>query len=216
MKYLSLISFDVGGTLVDHSFIDSVWNVGIPRLYAERKGVSLEEAKEQVAMEYETVGRNDIRWYILQYWFDRFELDSCPSDLLESLKHEVRLYPEVSSVLECLEQFYELAVVSNAPKDILSYEIEGLRHHFKRVFSSVTDFNQIKKTAGMYVKICAALGIKPGKVLHIGDDRCDDFLAPREAGMHALHLDRSKKRREDLTLTDLKELQEYLIETQKP
>lgn len=213
MKDLRLISFDVGGTLVDHNFIDAVWNRGVPELYAERKGISLKEAKEQVTKEYAAIGRNDIRWYTLQYWFDRFELDSCPRELLQSLRHEVRVYPEVSSVLENLGRFYDLVVVSNAPIDILCCEIEGLRHYFKRVFSSVTDFSQIKKTPSMYVEICAALGIRPEQVLHIGDDRCSDFIAPREAGMQAFHLDRSMRSRGELTFANLQELQEFLLET---
>jgi len=215
MKDLRLISFDVGGTLVDHSFIDSVWNVEIPKLYAARRGVSFKEAKEQVAKEYAVVGRDDIRWYILQYWFDRFKFDICPKELLGSLRQEVRVYPEVSSVLENLRRLYDLVIISNAPEDILSYEIEGLRHYFKRVFSSVTDFGQIKKTPGMYAEVCTALGVRPGQVLHVGDDLCGDFIAPRDSGMHAFHLDRSKKGRDDHTLADLRELQEFLAETQR-
>ena len=40
-----IISFDMDGTLVDVEFTDWVWGHGIPSLYAEKAGVSFEEAK---------------------------------------------------------------------------------------------------------------------------------------------------------------------------
>jgi len=210
---LKVISFDVGGTLVDHNFVELVWNVGVPRLYAEKNGIPFKEAREHVVREYERVGRADIRWYLLQYWFDLFGLSGSPRELLDSLRHEVRVYPEVPSVLENLERRYDLVVVSNAPIDILSYEIEGLRHYFTQVFSSITDFGLVRKTAEMYTDVCTILGRKPEQVLHIGDDEQSDFEAAREAGMQALHLDRSMEGDKDHTIADLKELEELLPNT---
>ncbi len=212
MSDLTLISFDVGGTLVDHSFMDSVWNTGIPRLYAEKRGIAFREAKDRVIQEYNRMGRDDIRWYILQYWFDRFDLNGSPTELLESFRHEVVVYPEVSSVLESLGSLFELVVFSNAPVDILSYEIEGLRPHFKRVFSSTTDFGYFRKTAEMYARICEVLALEPGQVLHVGDNEQDDFIAPRKAGMQAFYLDRSGGNTEAPTLTNLNELKELLVD----
>ncbi|MBL7118773.1 HAD family hydrolase [Candidatus Bathyarchaeota archaeon] len=212
MKGLTLISFDVGGTLVDHRFMDLVWNTGIPRLYAEKRGITLQEAREQVTEEYNNIGKNDMRWYILQYWFDHFGLNGSPTDLLESFRHEVRVYPEVPSVLDNLGKTYKIVVFSNAPKDILNYEIEGLRTHFVKVFSSTTDFTSFRKTAKMYTKICNILETEPRQALHVGDNEYDDYLAPRKAGMQAFYLDRSRRNLKDLTLTDLRGLEELLVD----
>lgn len=210
MSSLKLISFDVGGTLVDHNFTELVWNTGIPKLYAEKTGIDLENARQRITAEYEAVGREDIRWYTLQYWFDILDLDGSLRELFESFKSEIRIYPEVPSVLEDLEKRYDLIVVSGHPKDMLLFEIEQLRHHFKHIFSSVTDFNKVRKTSDMYAQICMSLEIRPEQVLHIGDDKHKDFIAPREAGMQAVHLDRSGRGKEDLTLTNLAELEELL------
>jgi len=212
MRDLKLISLDVGGTLVDHSFMDLVWNTGIPTLYAEKRGITLREAREQVTEEYNKVGENDIRWYILQYWFDYFGLKGSPTELLESYRHEVRVYPEVPSVLENLEESYRMVVFSNAPKDILNFEIRGLRTHFMKVFSSTTDFAGFRKTAKMYAKICSILETEPEQALHVGDNEYDDYMAPRKAGMQAFYLDRSGRNLKDLTLTDLRELEELLVD----
>jgi putative hydrolase of the HAD superfamily len=210
MICLRLISFDVGGTLVDRNFTELVWNTGIPKLYAEKTGIDPEDARRRIVAEYEAVGREDLRWYTLQYWFDLFDLDSSPRELFELFRSEIRIYPEVPSVLEDLEKRYDLIVVSGHPKDMLLFEIAKLRHHFKYVFSSVTDFNKVRKTSDLYAQICISLKIKPRQVLHVGDDKDNDFIAPREAGMQAVHLDRSGREKEDLTLTNLAELPELL------
>ena len=208
MNRLKLISFDVGGTLVDHNFTELVWNTGIPRLYAEKTGIDLEDARRRITTEYEAVGREDLRWYTLQYWVDLFDLDSSPREIFDLFRTEIRIYPEVPSVLEDLEKQYDLIIISGQPKDMLLFEIAKLQHYFKYFFSSVTDFNKVRKTSDMYAQICISLGVEPRQVLHIGDDKDNDFIAPREAGMQAVYLDRSGRGREDLTLTNLRELLE--------
>jgi putative hydrolase of the HAD superfamily len=205
-----MISFDVGGTLVDHNFTEIVWNTGIPKLYAEKTGVDIEDARKRIAVEYDAIGRADIRWYTLQYWLDLFDLDSSPIELFELFKNEIRIYPEVFTVLEDLEKQYDLIVVSGHPKNMLLFEIEKLLHYFRHIFSSVTDFNKVRKTSDVYSQVCASLEIKPEEVLHIGDDKQYDLVAPREAGIRAVYLDRSGREKEVFALKDLVELQEYL------
>jgi FMN phosphatase YigB (HAD superfamily) len=51
-----LISFDLDGTLVDLAFTDLVWHQGIPELYAQKAGIDLAQAREQVLLEYRKVG----------------------------------------------------------------------------------------------------------------------------------------------------------------
>jgi len=210
MSHLRLVSLDVGGTLVDHNFIDKVWNTGIPRLYARGRGISFEEAREEVERGYREIGSGDIRWYTLQYWFDRFDLEGSPRELLESFKNEVRFFPEVSSILRTLRSRYDLIVISNAPIDILNYEIGEFIHYFERIFSSITNYHQIRKTCDIYRQVCIDLSLEPCEVLHIGDSKEYDFFAPREAGMNALYLDRSGEETGELIINSLGELHAFL------
>jgi len=54
----------VVGTLVDSYYENYVWNEVIPQLYAGKRGVSFEEAKDYVFGEYNCIGNNDARWYL--------------------------------------------------------------------------------------------------------------------------------------------------------
>ncbi|MEM0083743.1 MAG: hypothetical protein QW102_04395, partial [Candidatus Nezhaarchaeales archaeon] len=69
VKDIKVISLDVTGTLVSEKFVDSFWLELIPKLFAERHDISIDEAKRVVYLSYDRIGRNDIRWYIPSYWF---------------------------------------------------------------------------------------------------------------------------------------------------
>jgi FMN phosphatase YigB (HAD superfamily) len=46
---IKLISFDLDGTLVDKNSFDKIfWEEEVPKLYAAKKGMSIEEAKKKV------------------------------------------------------------------------------------------------------------------------------------------------------------------------
>ena len=51
---IKLISFDLDGTLVDETNVDRLfWYGEVPRLYAEKHGLPLADAKTKVFAEYE-------------------------------------------------------------------------------------------------------------------------------------------------------------------
>ncbi|MHC1599567.1 MAG: hypothetical protein ACXQS5_01925, partial [Candidatus Methanospirareceae archaeon] len=60
---IKVVSFDVDGTLVSQGFADCVWLQGIPQAYAEKEGLSFEQAFEFVKSEYDKIGDNRIEWY---------------------------------------------------------------------------------------------------------------------------------------------------------
>ena len=95
---IKIVSFDVGGTLIDHSYFNYVWDQVIPRRYAEREGLSFQTAKAYVMNEYEQLSINDIRWYRPEYWFQRFHLPGDPVEIFKEHTDKIRFYPEVPAV----------------------------------------------------------------------------------------------------------------------
>ncbi|MFQ5978873.1 MAG: HAD family hydrolase [Candidatus Heimdallarchaeota archaeon] len=205
---LKFVSFDVGGTLMDYTYLNYVWNEIIPQLYALKKGLGFEKAKEYVLTEYNRIGSKDIRWYLPEYWFLHFNLDKEPLEVFRSHVDKINFYPEVPSVLESMVERHDLIIASVTPKNITEVIFEGFRHFFKHIFSPVSDFQEVKKTERFYEMICRVLKIEPSAVVHVGDDWDSDYIAPRKAGLRSFFLDRTEERTGKFVIKSLTELED--------
>jgi len=207
---IRFVSLDIDGTLVNSRFVDKVWMEGIPRLYAERTGLDYPAAKEFVIGEYMKIGSDRLEWYDLRYWIEKFRLDITRDDLLEAFEDEIEPYPEVQEALDLLSENYELVVTSNAAREFIEIELDGLAGYFRETFSATSDFREVKKSPLLYEAVCAHLEARPFEVLHIGDHYGYDYEAPMQAGLDALFLDRAGKRSGREVVGDLREAVEVI------
>lgn len=202
------ISFDLDNTLIDASYTTFVWEIGIPQLYAEKHGTALPEATSIVKAEYERVGDSSLEWYDISYWFYYFKLPGRWQDLMEEHRDKIRPFPEVKEVLEKLVPDYDLIIVSNAAREFVEIEMReaNIERYFTRVFSTTSDFKEVKKGAHIYRQICGIIGVKPFETIHVGDHYEFDYLVPKGLGIEAYYLDRDDKRpKDDFAVRDLRE-----------
>jgi len=204
---VKVVSFDAEGTLVTPDFSYAVWFEAIPERYAEKNGVNLEQPKQAVEKEYHKVGDQRLEWYDIRYWFEELDL-GIPDPVMQRCQSRVRYYPEVEDVLISLRERYKLIVASGSSRDFLHYLLKDIHSYFSGVYSSITDFGQLK-TTDFYSKICQAMLVAPEQVIHIGDNRQFDFVAPSEIGIQAFHLDR--KQQTVNSMANLLQLKDYLI-----
>ncbi|HPE51479.1 MULTISPECIES: HAD family hydrolase [Methanothrix] len=207
---IRIISLDMDGTLVNSRFVDKVWMEGMPRLYAERTGLDYCAAREYVIGEYMKIGSDHLEWYDLKFWIDKFGLSIGKEELLELYEDEIEVYPEVEEVLELLSENYELVVTSNAAREFIDIELDGLQGYFREVFSATSDFREVKKSPLLYGAICAHLDARPFEVLHIGDHYSYDYESALDAGLDALFLDRRGERQGPEVIGDLREAVELI------
>ena len=213
MARIKVISFDLDGTLFNNRFVDSVWLEEMPRLYAVKNGVSVDEAKKTVKREYDIVGKDRLEWYNIHYWIKKFGLNVQVKKLLRNFEDRIETYPDVPTVLEQLKKRgFRLVVVTNAGRDFFELELEKakIKECFERVFSATSDFGVVKKTVKIYKRVCDILGVSPQEMIHIGDDRNFDFNVPRRLGMLAFHLDRTGKHEGEFVIHSLEELSRRL------
>jgi putative hydrolase of the HAD superfamily len=207
---IRIISLDMDGTLVNSRFVDKVWMEGMPRLFAERTGLDFPAAREYVIGEYMKIGSDHLEWYDLKFWIDKFGLSMGKEELLELYEDEIEVYPEVEEVLELLSESYELVVTSNAAREFIDIELDGLQGYFREVFSATSDFREVKKSPLLYGAICAHLDARPFEVLHIGDHYSYDYESALDAGLDALFLDRKGERQGPEVIGDLREAVELI------
>ncbi len=189
---VKVISFDLTGTLVSNDYVDYFWLELIPKLYAEKHGVSLDEAKRIVYSSYDEIGSGDIRWYIPQYWLERFGLGLSAKDAISMVKDKVYVYDDVLDTLNRLACRYDLVVSSNLSKEFIDVVLDVLGFKgFKAVFSCVSDLSLTIKSPDFYRFIAERLGVLTCEVLHVGDDPERDYENPVKAGMRALLIARS-------------------------
>lgn len=212
---MKIISFDADGTLVDRCFADAFWEKEVPKLYAEKYGLSFDEAWKIVRKCYNEIGEEDIRWYIADYWFKRFNLDEKPKEILKKLKNNIKIFSDALDAIENLYGKYELIVVSNASKEFLEMGLEKIRDYFSKVYSCTSDFGKVRKDPAVYLRVCGEIGVKPEQVVHVGDHHKFDYEIPRSIGMRAFLVDRSgdsnrtntdRARKRNEILQDLREL----------
>jgi putative hydrolase of the HAD superfamily len=121
MSKVKVISFDADGTLVTPDFSQAVWYEGVPTLYANKNGISFEEAKAFIEKEYRVVGDLRVEWYDIKYWLQRFGLSNSHQQILEDYRHSVSCYPEVTQALSSLSKDYTLIVISCSTREFLPY-----------------------------------------------------------------------------------------------
>jgi len=203
---VKVISFDLDGTIADSSFADAFWEEEVPALYARKNQLSIDEAWRIVKRSYEEVGSEDIRWYQPEYWFNLFDLDEDVTEVLRRVKDRVNLFPDALEVIEALYQKYDLIIISNAPREFIEIELEGIEDYFSASFSCTSDFGVVKKSGDAYLRVCSKIGVAPGDVLHLGDNPIFDYEVPRSIGMRALLIDRTN----DHGGSGLKDMREIL------
>ncbi|HOV82915.1 MAG TPA: HAD family hydrolase [Methanothrix sp.] len=207
---IRIISLDMDGTLMKSRFVDKVWMEGMPMLYAEKNGIDFASARELVTGEYMKIGSDRLEWYDLAYWIDKFGLPIGKEDLLQMYEDEIEPYPEVQEALDMLSENYELIVTSNAAREFIEIELEGLEDYFQETFSATSDFMEVKKSPLIYGAVCARMAVKPFEMLHIGDHYHYDYESPLQAGLEALFLDRRGERIGREVVGDLREAVELI------
>ena len=205
---MKLISFDLDGTLTTPEFVDSVWRVGIPRLYADKNSISIAEAERIISHAYDVMGDDDLKWYDLPFWIDYLKLEVSAEQLISQFKGMIALFPDALPTLSFLKEQHPLIIISNANRMFLDLEVEttGIGVFFQRIFSATSDFGRVKREEEIYQRVSNLMGVSPSEILHVGDHREFDCEAPQRIGIRAYYLDRSKKETGTHVIHSLEEL----------
>jgi len=192
---LRVISFDLDGTLIKKGYDDIFWNELVPELYAESKKISFENAQKFILDAYDSIGPSDPRWYIPEYWFEKFGLTANIREVLKRVNYADGVYDDLH-MLSDFSRNHTVIISTNNPRVILEHKLDVLnqsKHFLTEAFSAVSDFANIVKSKEFYLGICKEMAVKPEQMLHIGDDLANDVEIPMSVGVNALLIDRERK-----------------------
>ena len=146
------VLLDMDGTLLDLHFDNHFWLQHVPLCYAEKHGLSQEEANKHLMNRYAKV-RGSLDWYCVDFWTRELSLE------IEKLKHDtaekISIRPDVINFLSWLnENDKRVVLVTNAHPASLNLKMDktNLHVHFDKIINA-HDIGQAKEREGFWQKL---------------------------------------------------------------
>lgn len=130
------VFLDMDGTLLDLHFDNYFWLEYVPRCYADRRGLSLEVARESLYRRYRAA-EGTLQWYCVDHWSRELDLD-IPS-LKRDVSHKIAVQPAVEHFLTAARRSGKrLVLLTNAHSKSVELKLEktGLSPYLCRVITS--------------------------------------------------------------------------------
>lgn len=175
------VLLDMDGTLLDLRFDNHFWRELVPMQYADRHGVSVEQARAEVAVRTRAV-EGTLNWYCLDYWSQELALDIVT--LKREIEHLIAVHPHVLDFLDALRAAGKRVVlVTNAHPQSLALKMERTRLA-ERFDSAVCAhaLGWVKEQAEFWPRLREVEAFDPATTLLV-DDNLDILRAAQRYGI---------------------------------
>lgn len=166
---IDTVLLDMDGTLLDLHFDWHFWMTFLPEVYAQKNGLSIEEANRLIHAKIDSQ-KGTLNWYCLDYWTEQLNLPVAA--LKHELKHMIQEHPEVINFLKRLQAHgKQVIMVTNAHRDSLAVKLEmtEIGNHFNQMVSA-HDYGIPKEDIRIWSEIQKHLPYDPSRTLLVDDN----------------------------------------------
>ncbi len=181
---IDTVFLDMDGTLLDLHFDNHFWLEHVPLRWAEKHGVSLDEAKQALFPRFRAM-EGTIDWYCVDYWSRELDLDI--TALKQEVAHLIQVHPQVAGFLEVLAASQRRVVLlTNAHEKVVELKmgLTGLAKHFDKLICAHT-FRIPKEDPGFWPALAEQDVFDPERTLFV-DDSLPVLQAARDYGIRYL------------------------------
>lgn len=166
---IDTVLLDLDGTLLDLHFDNHFWLEHLPKIYAEKNQLTLDEAFSACKAMIDGA-QGTLNWYCLDYWDEKLGLDTLA--LKASLAHLIRVHDSTNAFLTKLQEMpCKVYLVTNSHPRGLELKLKTLdiANQFDAIHSS-HDYAVPKEDLDFWAKLNHALPFDPNKTLFIDDN----------------------------------------------
>ena len=163
------VLLDMDGTLLDLAYDNHFWLEHIPKVFAETRGIGLDEAKGQLHAKMSAT-QGTLEWYCIDHWTDTLGFDV--HEHVRNTAHQSRARPQVFEFLDFLKaQDKRIFLVTNAHQVVLDSKLANidLRPYFNHLVTS-HQFQAPKESQAFWHSFASAYPINHERTVLIDDN----------------------------------------------
>ena len=169
-KEIDTLLLDMDGTLLDLHFDNYFWLTHVPTKYAEKHGISFDEAHSKLTASF-AEHQGTLNWYCLDFWTDQIDLPIVA--LKQDLTDKILFRPHTREFLAALRnEGKRLILTTNAHRGSLDLKVEHTRldELVDRMISS-HDYGLPKEHQGFWDALQQDEPFDPTRTLLIDDSQ---------------------------------------------
>jgi FMN phosphatase YigB (HAD superfamily) len=180
------VLLDMDGTLLDRHFDNFFFEEELPRRYAAKHGLAVDEGRQRLFALYRAA-EGELRWTDLNYWTERLDIDVVA--LTQEFAHMIGFLPDAEEFLRYLRgKGKRIHLLTNAHEAGVRIKVArtGLDRHVHRIVNAF-EIGYLKMRPE-YWPICRRLiGFNPSRSLYVDDDEACLDAAHRYGIGHLYH-----------------------------
>lgn len=198
------------GTLLDLHFDNHFWRDYMPRVFADKHGLTMEESYRELDPLFERWA-GTLEWYCVDHWSDYLDIDIM--QLKRDVADRIAYRPNAEGFLQvCKRETGDVRMITNGHRKVLDLKIEHTRidQYFDQMICS-HELNYPKEDQDFWHGLQALSPFEPENALFIDDSEAVLNSAAKYGIGHIYSIAEpdSKRRRE--TVSDFPMIEEFLI-----